>query len=387
MKDFFTSMGVNQNAPFYDQLSYSNRFYSQNSQYQGKKERCELFSIIGIGDPIVDITSEVDDDLIRKYNLKGGDTIFLDESENAQIFDEIERLPEVRYIPGGSVQNTLRVLSWCLNMNSNNRNKFHLTMLGCVGEDIYKLKIVNALKELNVYPLFQISPNDKTSRCGVGIYKKERFLITQLRASKNISEDFIQQNLNKILLNEAIIIEGYILQKKLEMCSKLCDYFNQEKKVVILTLGAIFMVQIHRSKILEIANKSDIIVGNIEEAEEFAQTRGNNIKETFETIFRQLTPKDRLLVFTAGLCGVYCSKYDFKRNKVDFILQVFPKKLKNEEIVDLNGAGDAFLGGFLSEYIKGNSVYDCCKIGCQASNVILHNVGCSFPKNMKFEDI
>ena len=138
MKDFFTSMGVNQNAPFYDQLSYSNRFYSQNSQYQGKKERCELFSIIGIGDPIVDIISEVDDDLIRKYNLKGGDTIFLDESENAQIFDEIERLPEVRYIPGGSVQNTLRVLSWCLNMNSNNRNKFHLTMLGCVGEDIYK---------------------------------------------------------------------------------------------------------------------------------------------------------------------------------------------------------------------------------------------------------
>ncbi len=69
MKDFFTSMGVNQNAPFYDQLSYSNRFYSQNSEYQRKKERCELFSIIGIGDPIVDIISEVDDDLIRKYNL------------------------------------------------------------------------------------------------------------------------------------------------------------------------------------------------------------------------------------------------------------------------------------------------------------------------------
>ena len=38
---------------------------------------------------------------------------------------------------------------------------------------------------------------------------------------------------------------------------------------------------------------------------------------------------------------------------VDFIMQSFPEPIKTEDIVDLNGAGDAFLGGFLSQYMKG----------------------------------
>ena len=96
-------------------------------------------------------------------------------------------------------------------------------------------------------------------------------------------------------------------------------------------------------------------------------------------------PRDnRILVITAGSSGAYCAKYDYKRNKLEFIFQYFANKLNDEEIVDLNGAGDSFLGGFLSEYIKGSSLYDCCKIGTEASSVILRNVGCTFPKNFKF---
>ena len=150
-----------------------------------------------------------------------------------------------------------------------------------------------------------------------------------------------------------------------------------------------FIVQYHSEKILEIANKANLIVGNLNEAEILAGIKRDrdNPREVFEKIFQKLAPKDRLLIFTNGANGVYCGKYDYKRNQCDFIFQYFANKINDDDIVDLNGAGDAFLGGFLSEYLKGNSIYECCKIGTEASSVILRNVGCTFPKNFKFDKI
>ena len=391
MNSFFSSYNPKANSPNpEDQTTfgqYQPQNYSQNQQ--SKKVRQEILSLIAIGDPIVDITSEIGTDIIKKYNLKWGDTVFLDENNDNGVYGELERMPEVRYIPGGAVENSIRVLAWCLNMDPNNKNKFKITMMGCAGDDLYRQKVLNALNELNVNALFETLPNEKTSRCGVGIYKKERFLITQLRASKKLSEEFIQQNLEQILSNDSIIIEGYMLPNKLDICKKLTDCFSREKKLVILTLSAMFIVQYHSEKIMEIAHKADMIVGNINEAEILSgiKSDGNNVKEIFENIFLKLAPRDRLLVFTAGSSGVYCAQFDYKRNQIDYIFQYFANKINNDDIVDLNGAGDSFLGGFLSEYLKGSPIYECCKIGTEAASVVLRNVGCTFPKNMKFDNI
>ena len=387
MNSFFASYNTKGNSPFSSEQSdygLGQSQYSAKAQ-QRERERKEIRSLIAIGDPIVDITSEIDTEIIKKYNMKWGDTVFLDENNDHGVYEELERMPEVRYIPGGAVENSIRVLAWCLNMDPNNKNKFKITMMGCAGDDIYKQKVLNALNELNVNVLFEILPGEKTSRCGVGIYRKERFLITQLRASKKLSEEYIQQNLEEILSNESIIIEGYMLPNKLDICKKLTECFNREKKFVILTLSAMFIVQYHYDKLMEIANKCDMIVGNIKEAELLSGVEGGNPKEVFDGIFKKLSPRDRLLVITAGPQGVYCAKYNYKRNQLDFIFQYFANKINNDEIVDLNGAGDSFLGGFLSEYLKGSSLNDCCRIGTEAASVILRNVGCTFPKNLVFD--
>ncbi len=386
MSSFFSSYNTKGNPNFFEEATPFGQNISQNyTENQQKKVRPEIPSLIAVGDPIVDIISEISTEIIKKYNLKWGDTVFLDENNDNGVYKELESMPEVRYIPGGAVQNSIRVMAWCLNMDPRNKNRYRITMLGCAGEDLYRQKVLNALKELDVNILFQTLPGEKTSRCGVGIYRKERFLITQLRASKKLSEEFIEQNIQQILSNDSIIIEGYMLPNKLDICKKLTECFSRENKLVILTLSAMFIVQYHSEKVLEIAHKSDMIVGNIGEAEILAGLKGGNPKDIFETIFRKLMPRDnRILVITAGSSGAYCAKYDYKRNKLEFIFQYFANKLNDEEIVDLNGAGDSFLGGFLSEYIKGSSLYDCCKIGTEASSVILRNVGCTFPKNFKF---
>ena len=65
------------------------------------------------------------------------------------------------------------------------------------------------------------------------------------------------------------------------------------------------------------------------------------------------------------------------------MIQYFAYDIKEDEIKDLNGAGDAFLGGFLCKYMQGYSVHDCCKMGIEAATVILKNVGCTFDKEKK----
>ena len=341
-------------------------------------------SIIAIGNPIVDISAEVNKESIQKYRLRWGETVFADKT-NIGFFDELESKPQVTYIPGGSIQNALRVASWCLNMEPQNQKKYSLTMLGATGNDGYKDKIINAFNACGVKPLLQPIPNMSTSRCGVGIYKKERCLLPEIRASNCLTEEFVSEHQNEIFQNDALLIEGYFLQEKFDICKNLCMEFKREKKFVILTLSAVFMVQAHFDKILEIAQHADMIVSNIEEIEAFAGGKNELKKDTFEKAHKKLNPYERIFVVTDGKNGVFVSKYNYKKGKLDFILQSFPCLMKNEDIIDLNGAGDAFLGGFLSQFMKGCSLKSCCRAGNDASFVILKNVGCTFPKDKIIE--
>jgi len=49
------------------------------------------------------------------------------------------------------------------------------------------------------------------------------------------------------------------------------------------------------------------------------------------------------------------------------------------ELIDTNGAGDAFVGGFLSKLVQGEGMDECCRAGNYAANVIIQRSGCTYP--------
>ena len=170
------------------------------------------------------------------------------------MFNILESMPSINYVPGGFAQNTLGVLSWNLINDNNNylidkRNTFKISMLGSVGDDEYKNKIINSLEDIGVNPILEILQGDKTSRYGIGIYKKEKLFVTQFRASKRLSEKFIENNFEKISEYQALLIEGYLIQNKFNIIEKLCNYFLLNKKKIILTLSAKFIFESHYEKI------------------------------------------------------------------------------------------------------------------------------------------
>merc|ERR1711934_645425 len=53
--------------------------------------------------------------------------------------------------------------------------------------------------------------------------------------------------------------------------------------------------------------------------------------------------------------------------------------LPKEKLIDTNGAGDAYVGGFLAALSKGLDMEACCKAGSYAASVIVQHSGCTYP--------
>ena len=369
-----------------DDLSFAGASIYSNPHIQTfqSSQKLRFRSLIAIGNPIVDITAQTDEETLKKFNLKLGGTVFANE-ENKGYFKLLEKDPKVKYIPGGSIQNTLRVASWCINMEPQTSKLFKITMLGATGKDNYREKIINAFTLSGVNYLLECIPEEETSRCGVGIIKKERCLLPEIRASNKISEKFIKEHRDEIYKYDALLIEGYFIKERFEIIKSLCLRFKIKKKIVILTLGSVDTVEKNYDKVIELVNCSDLVVGNMEELETLLGEKGLKDEDIFEKLSKKLVSKSRLFVVTNGKKGVILAKYNYKKRNMDFVLHSFPSQVKNEEIVDLNGAGDAFLGGFLSQYMQGKSFEACCKAGNDVAGVIIRNIGCTFQKHIKIK--
>jgi adenosine kinase len=64
--------------------------------------------VIGLGNPIIDISANSTEEIIKRFNLSWGGTVFKND-ENVGFYDVLESQPDVTYIPGGSVTNSIRV--------------------------------------------------------------------------------------------------------------------------------------------------------------------------------------------------------------------------------------------------------------------------------------
>jgi adenosine kinase len=338
-------------------------------------------TILGVGNPIMDVSASTTNDVLQKYGLEFGRTVFADE-KSRPFFDEIEKQSDCAYVPGGSVTNSIRVANWMLKGNKD----YHCSIIGCVGDDDYGKNMIKALEDVNVNTIIEINKEYKTSRCGVGVYLKERCLLPEILASNYLSEDFIVQNLEKVLSHDLIFIEGYFVKEKYDKLLDLSKLYTQENKKVALTLSAVFMIEYYYDLLKGIADLSDLIICNDEEAKYFS---GNKDEECIDEVARKIHKKlqvkeGRLLIITQGKRPTHISQWNNKENNFDFVLNSYVYPIDDSQIVDTNGCGDAFVGGFLSQYIQDKPLEQCARAGNWSASVIIKNIGCTYPKVCEF---
>lgn len=56
------------------------------------------------------------------------------------------------------------------------------------------------------------------------------------------------------------------------------------------------------------------------------------------------------------------------------VIPISPK-----DIVDTNGAGDAFVGGFLSRFVREEPISQCVAAGNYLANLVIQRSGASYP--------
>lgn len=64
-------------------------------------------------------------------------------------------------------------------------------------------------------------------------------------------------------------------------------------------------------------------------------------------------------------------------------LKTFPP-IKCDDVLDTNGAGDAFVGGFLSQLLRDATFEKCVEAAHFAANVIIQRHGCTYPEEHNF---
>ncbi|XP_034486209.1 adenosine kinase-like [Drosophila innubila] len=338
--------------------------------------------LIGFGNPLLDITTTVRDNVIlQKYGLAENAAIIAQE-RHIPLFDELSKMKDVTYSAGGSCQNSIRVFQWIVT------KPFCAYFIGAVGKDKFGETMAKRAISDGVQAIYQTNDKAPTGTCAVIVNGLNRSLVANLGASAFFSETWLNDKYLMCVVNRAkyFYTTGFFVAVSSGTVLKVAKISSSSYRTFVLNFSAVFVLTTQKAQLDEILPYTDIIIGNKEEVLAFADTHDWKTSDTFEIGKRlQCLPKDnkrpRIVMITDSECPVLC----FQKNGE--ILAYPVPKVDKSVIVDTNGCGDAFVGGFLSQLVQDMPLDYCIRTGIFASQQVLRIVGVQIDKLPKFKEI
>ncbi|XP_064863906.1 adenosine kinase-like [Oncorhynchus nerka] len=337
-------------------------------------------SLFGMGNPLLDISAVVDQDFLEKYGLKANDQILAEDKHKA-LFEEIFKF-KVEYHAGGSTQNSIKVAQWMIQ----EPHKV-CTFFGCIGKDKFGEILKQKAVEVHVDAHYYEQTEEPTGTCAVCITGDNRSMVANLAAANYYKKDGhldLKENWKLVEKAKVFYIAGFFLTVSLESILKVAKHASENNKLFTLNLSAPFICQYFKDALMEVMPYVDVLFGNETEAATFSKEQGfetEDIKEIakkVQTLPRVNKKRPRIVVFTQGKDETIMTKGGDKLETFK-VLQI-----EQKDIVDTNGAGDAFVGGFLSELVQDKTLEQCVKAGHYAANVTIRQTGCTFPHKPDF---
>lgn len=332
--------------------------------------------LVGLGNPLLDISANVGMDLLEKYGLKLNNAI-LAEAAHLPLYKELVDKYKVEYIAGGATQNTIRVAQWM----SGNTADF-AAYVGSIGNDAFGKELSNAVLRDGVTPYYKVCEDVPTGTCAVLVHETERSLVANLSAAEKYTKShFDQEDIQAVIKGAKIIYSaGFFLTHSADTmaaCGKVAAESRGET-VYCMNLSAPFLCQFFKDQMHSVLPYADFVFGNESEAAAFAESNGFAGASIEEIALRIANlPKasgslPRTVIITQGSQATVMAR----EGKITTVaVPVIP----SEKIVDTNGAGDAFVGGFLAFYAKGTvSIDECIRAGHWSAGHILQKSGCVF---------
>ncbi|XP_049408010.1 adenosine kinase 2-like isoform X2 [Solanum stenotomum] len=334
--------------------------------------------LLGMGNPLLDISAVVDQDFWNKYEIEPNNAI-LAEDKHLPMYDEMAAKPTVEYIAGGATQNSIRVAQWILQFPG------ATSYMGSVGKDKFGEEMKKNAQDAGVNVHYYEDETAPTGTCAVCVLDGERSLIANLSAANCYKVDQLKRPENWALVEKAkfYYIAGFFLTVSPESIQLVAEHAAANNKIFSMNLSAPFICEFFRDPQEKALPYMDFVFGYETEARTFSKVHGwetDNVEEIALKISQW--PKasgthKRITVITQGAGPVVVAE--------DGKVKLFPViPLPKEKLVDANGTGDAFVGGFLSQLVQEKPIAECVRAGCYASNVIIQRSGCTYPEKPDF---
>jgi len=340
-----------------------------------------------IGNPLLDISTTVSPDVLAKYELKANDAI-LAEEKHAPLYDEIQQAPYTPdFIAGGATQNSARVAQALLKVPK------AVVYTGCIGADAAGEKLKECSSSGGVDVPYMVDTEVETGKCAVLITDegKARSLVTQLGAANNFKHSHAEtpEVAAKITGAKVYYTAGFFQTVSPETAVHIGKHAaTDDAKTFTTNLSAPFLMQVppFLAAIKATLPYTDILFGNETEAATWAEVNGWEEKSVADIALKlsqepkENTTKPRIVVFTQGEDATIVA--------MDGKVTEYPVE-KCENLVDTNGAGDAFVGGFLSKLVlvdraagtfAAEDIAECVRHGAYAAGVIIQQNGCACPE-------
>lgn len=175
-------------------------------------------------------------------------------------------------------------------------------------------------------------------------------------------------------MTKVYYVAGFHLTVSPEAMLALATHAKEENKIFSMNLSAPFLSQFFKDPQMKVLPYCDYVFGNETEAATFAKEQNLGTEDLKQIALKiAALPKEndkrpRVAIITQGdkptlvAQGGEVSEFE-----------VIP--IKDEDIVDTNGAGDAFVGGFLAQLVQDKPIEECVKCGHFAANYIIKRSG------------
>lgn len=311
----------------------------------------KTFDVVGIGNAIVDVLVQADDDLLDNFELTKGTMALVDEHQAETLYSQVGPGLETS---GGSAANTLAGVAQ-LGGRAGFIGRVRNDQLG--GIFAHDIRSVGARFET---PAATEGPS--TARCLILVTPDaQRTMCTYLGASVGL--DPADLDLEMVAQAKLLYLEGYLWDSDEAKAAFIAaaEVARAHGGEVALSLSDAFCVERHRDSFQELVDGHvDILFAN--EMEITALYKANSFEEAAD----QVRGRCKVAALTRSELGSVILNGADSHAIAPF--QLGP-------LVDTTGAGDLYAAGFLHAYTQGQEIDACGRLGSLCAGQVVTQLG------------
>ncbi len=325
-----------------------------------KNTRAE-YDVAGIGSALLDLTVEVDEEVLSRFDLKKAEMHLIDSDMSKEILDYLSKFP-IEKTPGGSSANTLAGVA-----TLGGKSVF----FGKVGSDEHGDLYIRETEQAGVHA--EIGRSDQMTGHAITLITpdRERTFAVNLSAALQFDRNDIDDEL--IARSKILHFEGYLFELPhiREVCYRAIEVAKQNNVLISIDLSDPALIgRIHDTFKKVVQDDADIIFVNEDEALAFT-----GLEE--EDALESLAGTCIMAIVKLGALGSV-----IKSEGILYRIPVFPT-----ELVNTNGAGDIYAAGVLYGISRGFTPEKAARLGSYASSLVVAQVGARYNGVIDFEDL